>query len=254
MGKKKRHDMTVKIENTPIIEGGYSDSADGFVVFHNMPDRNIHLTCYHKNGIFDAHIKDSTFGDVRIWECRMTDQQVNEMIRKWIDRSVKTYHGNRKYWMFTNFMSSIFDVLLKKDYKAKKVEFDLEQFVNEVRKGKKKTDFMVWTKIRDGLNPPKPGMIFSKSQSYIVCPVDKHRMVFINTNWKKNILGIMPFGQGLNQYFKYLEKEGILSKSKILSDPNRMKAIKTLQSSLMPGYQNEIPSAPIVSDDIETNQ
>jgi len=238
MGKKKRHDTIIEIQGVPIIESGYSFSKEGYVLFYNTPGRNLHLTCYSKNGIVNAHIKDSDFGNEKVWEREMMIEDVNQIVVKWIKRSIKIYHGNKKYWMLTdNFLSSLTGII-KKEYSEKIIEFDLERVIHDIGFGKSKSDLVTWTRIRDGAANLKPGLLFSKTQSYLVVPLDNNRFIQMNTNIRKNIFGMLPFGIGIIKFYDYLEKMGILSKKQIINDPIKKKALSRLKNSLLSEIKN----------------
>jgi|WetSurMetagenome_2_1015567.scaffolds.fasta_scaffold238337_2 hypothetical protein len=233
MGKKKRHTTVVTIRDTPIIEGGFNESKDGFIYHCNTPGRNIHLTCYSRDGKVNAHIKDSDFGDEKVWEVEMSVDEVNTQAHKWVMTSIKQYHGNKKYWqMKDDFFLSLRN-LFQTNLMDSKVEFDLEKIIKDIGLMKGKSQLVKWVRIRDGIETKAPGLLFSKTQSYLVAPINEHQMVQFNTNLKKTIFGMTPFGMGIMTYYRYLEKKGILTKQQILNDPMKKKALTALEASLI---------------------
>ena len=156
------------------MEGGYSETKDGFVIYYNLPGRSVHLTCYSRNGMVDSHIKDSLIGDERIWECRMTVEDVNETTIRWIKRSIKKYHGNRKYLVLRGELLDLLTEISKTDYSANEIIFDMGRMAKGLifyRKELERTG--LWIRLRDGVSPSIPGFIFSKTQSYLCAPLIK---------------------------------------------------------------------------------
>ena len=217
-----------------IVEGGYSETQDGFVIYYKLKRRSVHLTCYSRNGMVDAHIKDSLIGDERIWECRKTVEEVNETIVQWMNRSIKKYHGNRKYLILRGELLALLTEISKTDYSANEIIFDLGRIARGLifyRKELERSGLRI--RLRDGISLPTPGFIFSKTQSYLCVPIDQHRMFVANTDFRKNIFGMLPFGKGIAEYFRYLEKQKILDRKAIINDPQKGKALRSFESSIV---------------------
>jgi hypothetical protein len=205
---RKRQRIRLTIGDIALIEFGFAEGTSGVIFFMNLPGRNIHLTYYERNGVINCHIKDNQKQPSTVWQIEMGAQELIERLTRTLRRSISKYNWNETYLMFQPPMLKFMEQFSGIEGEDDGMNFNLLDTLSIFSSTKTEEDLLVRARIRDGLKlGNRPGFQYSLSQSYILFPLDKRLCFRMNANIKKSFIGKTPFGLGILEYMKYLERE-----------------------------------------------
>jgi len=205
---RKRQRLALTVDELVLTEFGFAEGSSGVIFFLALPGRNIHLTYYQRDGLINCHIKDSRKQPSTVWEIEMSEQELLGVVERSLRRTISRYNWNETYLMFQKPLFDFMNQLSPAYGENGRSSFNLLDTLRIFSSVRKEEDLLVRTRIREGLKLGNlPGFQFSMTQSYILFPLDAQYCFRMNADFKKSILGKTPFGIGILEYFKYLERE-----------------------------------------------
>jgi hypothetical protein len=170
-----------------------------------------------------------------VWEHpTVSSEWLGNRLAKFFNKSLKRYYYNEKFMVMNGALYSQLQTLSIGSSEQKNSFFNIFDFERLFLSYKHNDKIMSPMRIREAYDSGvKFGIKYSRTQSYLIFPIDKNHCIKINTDWRKNIFGILPLGQGLNAYFKHLDKEGLLDgllEPKKKEVRNQMRAILAAQA------------------------
>lgn len=207
-GLRKRKRLALTVDDIALVEFGFAEGTSGMIFFMNLPGRDIHLTYYERNGVINCHIKDSQKQPSTVWQIEMEEQELLERLTKTLRRTISKYNWNETYLMFQPTMLKFMEQFSGIEDEDERMNFNLLDTLSIFSSVRKEEDLLVRARIRDGLKlGNRPGFQYSLSQSYILFPLDDRMCFRMNADVKKSFIGKTPFGIGILEYMRYLERE-----------------------------------------------
>lgn len=199
----------------PIIQVGSRPTKDGLVFFLPGAGRDAHLTYYVRDGKMNVHITDTSKKPSKVWDSGpiSVDELVKKIERRF-RRTLMKYHPNQKMYVFSPEIMSMLlsansELAAKEGGHGAAIDFFqlARAFVNEY--DDKRAMKKIFIKDAHRLNIPF-GFLSSKTQTYMVIPLEDGHCARINMDIRRGILGAVPMGRALDAWMDYLDEEGIL--------------------------------------------
>jgi len=138
----------------------------------------------------------------------MSVQEVLERLTRTLRRTISKYNWNETYLMFQPPMLKFMEQFSGIENEDERMNFNLLDTLSIFSSAKTEEDLLVRARIREGLKlGNRPGFQYSLSQSYILFPLDESMCFRMNADIKKSFIGKTPFGLGILEYMRYLERE-----------------------------------------------
>ena len=184
-----------------------------------IPDRNIHLTVYSRNDVLNAHVTDTTVKE-RIWEDVKTKDELEKIALEFRNKCIKSYGPNDTFLEFDGCLFSPFisPHLDKKgnmfhDIGPMLVKTESEDIIKKSNISEAyKRGFAI-------------GVIRKLWGEYLVIPVEKDKMLYLNSNIKRTPLWKLPPCRGVFELIKYIEKSKVLEESPHFNE-DRLKEVE----------------------------
>ncbi|TET90293.1 MAG: hypothetical protein E3J35_07275 [Methanomassiliicoccales archaeon] len=177
--------------------------------------RNIHVTSYTRDGIMNCHITDTAKDPQKIWEQEIPISDIENLHDEFVKHHVKRYYWFQRYLQFSD---RFVDALMTWGKTKGVREYDIGPIFEALLSN----DILTRKRIRKGFQEGmRAGVVRRGSDIYFVAPFEKKKMLFMNTDVKKNIFWRLPPTQGYDIYFDYIEKEGIIEDSGIFSSEKK---------------------------------
>ena len=200
--------MAITVDDIALVEFGFAEGTSGVIFYMRLPGRDIHLTYYERNGVLNCHIKDSQKRPSTVWQVEMSAQEVLERLTRTLRRTISKYNWNETYLMFQPPMLKFMGQFSGMEGDDERMKFNLLDTFGIFSSVRKEEDLLVRARIRDGLKlGNRPGFQYSLSQSYILFPLDERMCFRMNADFKKSFMAKTPFGLGILEYMRYLERE-----------------------------------------------
>jgi hypothetical protein len=196
------------IGDIALLEFGFAEATSGMIFYMNLPGRDIHLTYYERNDVINCHIKDSQKQPPTVWQVEMSVQKVLDHLARSLKRSISKYNWNETYLMFQPPMLKFMAQFTRMEGGDERMKFNFLDTISIFSSVRKEEDLLVRARIRDGLKlGNRPGFQYSVSQSYILFPLDERMCFRMNADFRKSFLAKTPFGMGILEYMRYIERE-----------------------------------------------
>jgi hypothetical protein len=214
MSKRIKDELDIHIENIPFLGIWTSGNETGASMgFKTGMSRNVHLTTYFRNGILNAHIRDTAKEPSKVWEMEMTIDELRDNFEEFKETCFKRYYWFQRYFQLNkNLLHTIGLSKDSKEFNARNLDFA------SLLKVAYKEDLYFKKRIRKGYSEGfRPGFIVIGEDTYFVCPINKKQMFIVNTEIEKTPMWKVPITQGIHRYLDYLDEEQILEQSERFS-------------------------------------
>jgi hypothetical protein len=173
--------------------------------------RNVHLTIYFRENILNTHITDDDGTNKRkVWEKKMSVDEIKEIGIGLMDELLSEYSKEQEYFQLSSILTNKITTN-QFSFERKMNNYDITNFIDEFLED----NSLVQKKIIDGFKEGhKPGLLIEDEDTFLVIPFDDSKIFKMNTDIRKTPFFQFPTVEGLCEYFDYLDREGIIEKSK----------------------------------------
>jgi hypothetical protein len=191
--------------------------------------RNIHLTMFVRDGLFNCHLKDD---EKLIWEDEITLNETEAICEEFIKSLDKPYAPNQTYYQFSERLANEIQNQ-GMTFSGDRSRWDMKPaLVASVS-----TPPIKKTTIRKGfLDGDHPGLIQTNDDDFIVIPYSEDRMMKINLDIKKTPLYRHPFLRGWFELIDYIEREHIFEKAGIITVARKNRLISEINGLLLNSF------------------
>ncbi|MCX6651994.1 MAG: hypothetical protein NT137_01360 [Methanomassiliicoccales archaeon] len=235
---RQKSRIRLNADELNLVTYGMQETVDGFVFFVAKKGRNIHLQIYFRDGRVNAHIKDTNRGQDKVWEMDVDAEEMAKKVTESCEKTIGHYNWNETYCVLSaKFLDLVgFPSKLNDPVPLQQNLLDVFRHVAKIGKS---DDFFRRIRIRDGLRMgPLIGFQFSKSQNYVVLPLDEKRRMKMNLDWRHNFMRHMPMLVGVNEYLDYIDRENLIGWEALASNPQLGEKITEIFERL-PGISQE---------------
>ncbi|MCL5677683.1 MAG: hypothetical protein M1442_00235 [Candidatus Thermoplasmatota archaeon] len=239
---KTGYGIPITVDGLQLLSVRSEPTRDGRVFFIPTKGRNIHLTFYSKQGRINLHLKDCEKMPPKIWEANvLITSELAEKLARRVKRNIVRYHGNEKFYIFGPRMRYLLQSMHQtfSDPSNDGNGIDFIQFYNAFMSDLNGSDDLERIRIREAWNAGiKFGLAFSKTQAYVIYPIDKQHYLRINMDMSRNFFGVVPMGKAISAWMKHLEREGILDmifepiKEQVMAKIQKMNSVFNSDRSL----------------------
>lgn len=201
------------LEGRPVLSFHVDRTRDGGFVFSpDLPQKDIHLTVFEKDGKIRSHthhggIEESNNSPLgRVVSTRVVSDALNKMLR----RRLKPYHGNMTCYVFTRERWRRIKMFLPQHDEAGNLVIPIESLMASLNMDFGRKD--LWEKIRvRSLLSHEPHFGFMKTSAGLrkVIPISE-KLMFVWSLMKANELGdYITKVSGVDDFFDYLKSVGV---------------------------------------------
>ncbi len=221
MTERIQSSTTFTVKHIPFFGLWWSSRGSGgsFGIKNSDSSRNVHVTIYLRDDIFNCHITDTAKDPEKVWEKEMHVSEFESLYHEFVSNCVKRYFWHQKYLQLSD---EVLETIKSLGEQGGLEEYDatplFEDYLTE--------DILVKKRIRTGFyEGQKMGFLPRRKELFFAIPFEKRKMVVINTAIHKTPFWNIPTVQGFTRYFEYLDEEQILEQA-ILSDPERRREME----------------------------
>ena len=213
--KKSGTRWNVTGDGLPIFRMGSRQTKDGTVFFISASGRDIHLTYYARDRKMYLHVTDAEKVPRIVWSFPpiSIDELATKITRQFKRMIVKYHPGQKMYVLAPKSRSLLASAVGSFSGRADREiqDFDILKIAKVMVRehaGRKELDKV---RIKDALKLGVTfGYVFSKTQAYMVIPLQQGYCMRVNTNPRRGLFGIMPMWNGIDAWMKHLDDERVL--------------------------------------------
>ena len=234
MTERIQSSTTFTVKHIPFFGLWWSSRGSGgsFGIKNLSSSRNVHVTIYLRDDIFNCHITDTAKDPERVWEKEMHISEFETLYHEFVSNCVKTYYWHQKYLQLTD---DVLDTIKSLGEQGGLEEYDatplFEDYLTE--------DILVKKRIRTGFyEGQKMGFLPRRKELFFAIPFEKRKMMVINSDIRRTPFWNIPTVQGFTRYIEYLEEEQILEQA-IMSYPERRRQLEAAFHGLLADVESK---------------
>jgi len=231
---RPKSEVKLSADELNLVTYGITETTSGVILYVKKKGRNVHLQMYSRDGRMNAHITDTAKTPERVWEMDVRIEDMAKNLNKAFKKADRRYNWNEKYCVFdAEFLKALnLPTSLNGQIPPESNLLDMFRCALIMNRDRLITQRI---SIRDGLRSgPVIGYQFSKTQTYVVVPIDQHRCFKMNLDWRRNYMRYVPFLVGLHKYEDYIERENLIDWNTLIANPLIRERIQKIEQELMP--------------------